>query len=43
MPGNCEVYGDMQYNYPDLEDNDKLVKLFSKVLERRDILMKEDE
>ena len=43
MSGNCEVYGDMRNNYPDLENDDELLKLFSKVLERRDILMKEDE
>ena len=42
MSGNCEVYGDSQNNYPDLENDDELVKFFSKVLERKPILLKED-
>ena len=43
MSGHCEVYGDIGNNYPDLENDDELVKFFSNVLERRDILLKEGE
>ena len=36
--GSCPIYDDIWENRGDLENNDDLVKFFSAVLERRDLL-----
>ena len=37
-----EVYGDIPNNYGHLDNDTELVKFFSKVLERRDMLLEEE-
>ena len=41
--GSCPIYDDIWENRGDLENNDDLVKFFSAVLERRDLLDRLDE
>ena len=42
MSGQCTVYGDLTEKYSDLTDIESLIQFFNDVLERRDILDKED-
>ena len=42
MSGQCTVYGDLTQKYSDLTDIESLIQFFNDVLERRDILDKED-
>ena len=42
LSGNCEVYGDIKAAYPNLSDDEQLVKFFNEVLAMRDKLEEED-
>ena len=42
MSGNCEVYGEIQRKYDDLDDEDKLINFFNEVLSLRDELDEKD-
>ena len=42
VSGNCEVYGDLRYQFGDLKEDKNLVDFFQAVLDRRDTLEEED-
>ena len=42
MGGDCPLYGDLRADYPDMEDDDQLLGLFSAILERRGRLEDEE-